>query len=198
MLNLSSRCVDFVLAFPQADLDTDIYMKIPQEIQQVDSEQCILKLNKNLYGLKQGSFNWFQKLKNALIDRKFKPSAVDPCIYFGKNAIAIVYVDDVIIIAKNDQIADSIAKSLFDSQENFDLTDEGNLDKYLGIEIKDLGHQSYELTQNHLIARIIKFVGLEETEKQKRTTPVGKPLLFKDLKGSPRKRVITIEQPLEC
>ena len=67
-----------------------------------------------MHRLKQGSFNWFLKLKNALIDRKFKQSAVDPCVYFGKNAIAIVYVDNVIIIAKNDQIADSIVKSLFD------------------------------------------------------------------------------------
>ena len=43
MLNLSSHCVDFVLAFPQVDLDVDIYMKIPQGIQQVDSEQCVFK-----------------------------------------------------------------------------------------------------------------------------------------------------------
>jgi len=167
MLNLSSRCIDFVLAFPQADLDMDIYMKLPQGIQQVDGEKCVLKLNKSLYGLRQGSYNWFQKLKQALIDRDFCPSAVDPCVYLGKNAIAIVYVDDVIIVSKSNKILDSIVKSLFKGQENFDLTEKGTLEKYLGIEIKDLDKNTYELHQPHLIDRIIKFVGLEETEKQK-------------------------------
>ena len=79
-------------------------------------------------------------------------------------------------------------KSLFEGIEKFNLTDEGSLDKYLGIEIKDLDRSTYELKQPHLIERIIKHVGLQDTEKQKRTTPVGKPLLYKGLKGAPRKK----------
>eukprot|EP00956_Cyclotella_meneghiniana_P041039 scaffold212605_cov23-Cyclotella_meneghiniana.AAC.1 len=44
----------------------------------------VLKLKKNLYGLKQASFNWFDKLKTGLVDRGFKPSQIDPCLYFKK------------------------------------------------------------------------------------------------------------------
>ena len=115
--------------------------------------------------MKQGSYNWFQKLKKALVDWDFAPSAVDPCVYFTKNAIAIVYVDDVIIIAKNKSILDSIVKSLFDGEENFNLTDKGSLNTYLGIEIRDLDKETYELNQPHLIDRIIKYSGFQETEK---------------------------------
>jgi hypothetical protein len=48
---------------------------------QVDTEnesKCyILKLNKSLYGWKQASLNWFEKLKQGLIDQGFHPSAIN-------------------------------------------------------------------------------------------------------------------------
>jgi hypothetical protein len=55
-----------VLAFPQADLDIDIWMELPigfQTIEDPDHSQLyLLKLKKNIYGLKQASFNWYEKL----------------------------------------------------------------------------------------------------------------------------------------
>jgi len=79
-------------------------------------------------------------------------------------------------------------QSLIDGEENFNLTDEGSLEKYLGIEIKTTGKDTYELTQTFLIQRIIDLANMDSTERQKRATPVGKPLLFKDLKGKCRKK----------
>jgi hypothetical protein len=53
---LDSKAIDFVLAFPQAELDFNIWMYLPIGFQ-IDTEnesKCyILKLNKSLYGLKQ-------------------------------------------------------------------------------------------------------------------------------------------------
>jgi len=80
-----------------------------------------------------------------LIDRNFNLLAVDLSVYFTKNTIAIVYVEDVIIVTKNKLILDSIIKSLFEGEEKFNLTNEDLLDKYLGIEIKDLVKDTYEL-----------------------------------------------------
>ena len=62
MLDLSSKSIDFMLAFPQADIDADVYMRLPAGFEQIDGEHCYLKLNKNLYGLRQGSHNWYLKL----------------------------------------------------------------------------------------------------------------------------------------
>ena len=63
---LESKLIDFVLAFPQADHDIDIWMELPigfQTIEDPDHSQLyVLKLKKNLYGLKQASFNWYKKL----------------------------------------------------------------------------------------------------------------------------------------
>ena len=63
MLELLSRSVNFVLAFSQADIDADVYMKLPARFKQYEGKKYILKLNKNLYGLCQGSHNWYLKLR---------------------------------------------------------------------------------------------------------------------------------------
>ena len=70
---LDSKAIDFVLAFPQAELDVDIWMYLPIGFQvDTDNESKqshLLNLNKSLYDLKQASLNWFEKLKQGLIDR---------------------------------------------------------------------------------------------------------------------------------
>jgi hypothetical protein len=53
--DLETRSIDFVLAFPQADLDVDIYMELPYGFDFDGQRHFLLKLNKNLYGLKSAS-----------------------------------------------------------------------------------------------------------------------------------------------
>jgi hypothetical protein len=47
--------VDFVMACPQAPIEMDMYMELPQGIQTThgDSNDNVLKLEKNIYGQKQ-------------------------------------------------------------------------------------------------------------------------------------------------
>ena len=52
---LHTRSIDFILAFPQADVKVDIYMELPLVCSPEngeDSRKYVLKLIKNLYGLK--------------------------------------------------------------------------------------------------------------------------------------------------
>ena len=58
------------------------------------------------------------------------------------------------------------------------------MDKYLEVKVRDLGNDTFELAQPHLVDRIIEFVELRDAKP--RETPVGKPLLNKDLNGTPR------------
>ena len=52
-----SRSINFVLAFPQAELKEDILMEIPAGFSNSDiKKQYVLKLDKNLYGLKKCGF----------------------------------------------------------------------------------------------------------------------------------------------
>ena len=78
-----SRSIDFVLAFPQAELKEDIFMEIPAGFSNGElKRQYVLKLDKNLYGLKNAAFNWFQMLSDGLTNQKlnFKASEIDPCV----------------------------------------------------------------------------------------------------------------------
>ena len=83
---LESKAINFFLAFPQVDLKVDIWMNLPIGFQVYGQTETyfdrhyVLKLNKNLYGLKQGSFNWYKKLKTSLVNRNLKPSDIDPCL----------------------------------------------------------------------------------------------------------------------
>jgi hypothetical protein len=99
---LDSKSINFVLAFPQTNLDVDIWMELPQDIAVVNcndqSRMCVLKLKKSLYGLKQASLNWFEKLKLGLTNHGFTPSAMDPCPYMKKDMIVLTYVDECIIV----------------------------------------------------------------------------------------------------
>ncbi len=88
---LESKSIDFVLAFLQADLDVPVYMEHPAWVNPIvisdKNQRCyVLKLNKSLYGLKQASYNWFEKLCEWLVTHNFIQSQVDKCIFFWKKS----------------------------------------------------------------------------------------------------------------
>jgi hypothetical protein len=98
---LSLKSIDFVLAFPQADLEVPVFMELPLGFNAPDSQHrkhYVLQLNKSLYGLKQAGYNWFAKLSNGLKDRGFVPISIDPCVFFGQGCIILTYVDYCIIV----------------------------------------------------------------------------------------------------
>ncbi len=106
-----------------------------------------MRLNKSLYGLKQAGYNWFAKLSNGLEDCGFVPSSVDPCVFFSKDCIILTYVVDCIVVAKSMNCIDELITSLHGGNENFVLQDEGSIDKYLGVNIRQIGKDSFELSQ---------------------------------------------------
>ena len=65
----------FYFSYPQADLDVDIYMELPQGFNVgPESRRSVLKLQKNLYGLKQVGHNWLEKISSALGNLSINPS----------------------------------------------------------------------------------------------------------------------------
>jgi hypothetical protein len=142
---LRSRQVDYVSAYTQAPLDCELYMNIPPGFivqngnlvfthasTRGNSSDFVLRINKNMYGLKQAGNNWFDTLKESLITRGFKQSSIDPCLFIRSNCIIVVYVDDCLLFAKSDAVLDSIIASL---QSKFNLTTEGDVGAFLGVDI---------------------------------------------------------------
>ncbi len=122
---LDSKAIDFVLAFPKAELEVNIWMYLQIGFQvdtKNESNMYILKLNKGVYGLKQASLNWFEKLKQGLIDHGFHPSEINPCLYFKRGMIIITHVDDCIIVSNSMKDINTFVKFMKDDPEGYVLT----------------------------------------------------------------------------
>ena len=124
--DLETRSVDFVLAFPQAEVNVPIFMELPMGFSCENSSQYVLRLNKNLYGLKDASLNFFKMLKKGLERCGYdKQCASDPCVFLGKASIVLVYVDDCIIFQKKgSNEADELIRKLQEGPEKFTFTDD--------------------------------------------------------------------------
>ena len=77
--NQHTRQVNFTLAFPQADIEFPIYMKMPPgiKVKEGNRHTHALKLKKNLYGQKQGSRICLLHLTTKLKELNFKQLAFD-------------------------------------------------------------------------------------------------------------------------
>ena len=98
--------------------------------------------------------------------------------------IILVYVDDFIILADYWARIHVLINSLKKGKEKYILTEEGSIDKFLGIRRSKIYDNQYELAQPLLVERIIEFIESEHPAKlngKKSITPVGKPLLHRYL-----------------
>ena len=104
--NMIVHQMDFDMAYLNADLDIDVYVKQPDGF--VEEPNMVWKLKKSLYGLKQSGRMWNKLLNKFLTSEGFVRSMTDPCLYTyfdGKNTVnIIVWVDDLLIAARNQQI----------------------------------------------------------------------------------------------
>ena len=82
---LNTRSIDFVLAFPQAEINANVFMRLPFGFESLSDDQLyVLRLKKNLYGLKDVSKTFWDKLRTTLLQPTygFHQSQVDPCLFF--------------------------------------------------------------------------------------------------------------------
>jgi hypothetical protein len=84
-------------------------------------------------------------------------------------------VDDFIIIGDTSDRINELIQSIHDSNENFVLQDEGSIDKYLGVKIKQLDNFSFELTQPFLIEQVTRFLGLIIDKPMRSSHRLGGP-----------------------
>ena len=95
--------------------------------------------------------------------------------------ILLTYADNCIIISPSKTSIYCLILSMQTGPENFKLTHEGDVNKYLGVQITKLDNNSFELSQPFLIDCLLSFLGLcnnqFETDTKSSLTPVMKELL---------------------
>ena len=75
----ATKKIDFILAFPQADIQHNNYMNLPKGVKTThgDGNSHILKIKRNLYGGKNTGKVLFDHLKDALENIGFQQSQSD-------------------------------------------------------------------------------------------------------------------------
>lgn len=85
-------------AFLDGDLHETVYMMIPQGLPQTEPNK-VCKLLKSLYGLKQASRSWYEKLTALLVQSGFTQVSSDHSLFTKHSATTftalIIYVDDI-------------------------------------------------------------------------------------------------------
>ena len=176
LLNLYSHKVDYVQAFSQATLDDeDVFMELPPGYKsKSNSKDVVLKLKKNLYGLKQAAYNWHELLKSGLLKLGFKQSQIEPCLFMKENIVCVLYVDDTLFFSSDDALIDKHISALQSLQ--FELTDEGDVDTFLGVKITNNADGSITMTQPSMIEQVLSVLGLSNDSKCHKTPATSPPL----------------------
>jgi hypothetical protein len=100
--NMHMHLANIKYAFLNADLQEEIYMRQPRGAK--DGTPRVMRLLKNIYGLKHASREWYKLFHQALSSLGLKRAASDTIMYTMNHpvhgiCIVLVYVDDILIVS---------------------------------------------------------------------------------------------------
>ncbi|CAA7062683.1 unnamed protein product [Microthlaspi erraticum] len=172
--DLELEQLDVKTAFLHGDLKEKIYMTPPEGYGQMFKENEVCLLNKALYGLKQAPRQWNEKFDNYMSEIGFVRSNYDSCAYVkslsdGSLMYLLIYVDDMLVAAKNKEAILQLKKDL---SSKFEMKDLGAARKILGMEItRDRAAGALWLSQEGYLNKILETYKMEEAKSV--TTPLG-------------------------
>ncbi|KAK2426061.1 putative mitochondrial protein [Trifolium repens] len=149
--------LDVKSAFLNGKLEEEVYVEQPQGFKVKGEEHKVLKLNKALYGLKQAPRAWNKRIDEFLKQAGYTKCTVEHGIYVkGQNqsdlSIVCLYVDDLLITGSNRR---EIERLKFQMNKEFDMTDLGNLNYFLGLEFTETS-KGLVIHQRKYITDILK------------------------------------------
>ena len=121
----------------------------------------IARLKRNLYGSKSAPKLWYKCLHEVLIELGFKSVAGHPCLFIrittvaGKEVIVVmgIFVDDLLVTGNSVEEIAAIQEKM---KSKFVLTDQGELEYYLGVEVPKIGESTLLLHQTGYAKKILE------------------------------------------
>ena len=157
---------DVTNAFTQSEIDATIFVEPPKGFDQEkgrDGRAKVLKLKKSLYGTKQASRLWQEKLAGKLVSLGFSRSKTDPCLFSrrdkqkGSVILIGVYVDDIIVAHNGVDFAWFTQE--FTGPQGFRSKHIGSLSWYLGMSIDQEPDFSISISQEQYVKKLLeKFI----------------------------------------
>ena len=165
-------------AFPNADVEEDVFVKIPPGYERSNKAgvPLVMKLKKNLYGLHQSPNNWFGTIDQCLGDIGFRPLQPDPCMYIYEDEVGFVvltlYVDGFLLLGANKLLLNKLKKKLMDRLRMMGM---GDVSRVLGMNdaLRDLTKGTITNKQRDNTEDMIERFGLKGYNPA--YTPGGEP-----------------------
>ena len=152
--------IDISCAFPNGDLEEEIYMQQPPGYEQMGSG-IVCKLKKSLYGLKQAARQWNKKLHVTLVELGYRRMESDRSVYvYTKDGVLVVipvFIDDITLASNSQSKIDSTIQEL---QSHFKLRNLGPTSLLLGMKVtRDFSKHSISLGQRQYIIDMLEKYG---------------------------------------
>ena len=176
--DLKTLQVDYVAAFIQSEIDTEVFIEMPRGF---TIPGKVLRLRKSLYGLKQSPRLHYTNLKTKLQNLGFTQSEIDPCLFVSDKVVVLLYVDDTLMFARDNSDLEAVVSGL--RSQGMDLEKEEDVAGFLGVLVDRRSDGSIHLTQKGLIQRIIEALNIGHKPTTKTPTKLG--VLGSDVDGEP-------------
>ncbi|KAG6438866.1 hypothetical protein O3G_MSEX000286 [Manduca sexta] len=145
------------IAFLNGVLKEEIYMVHPDVGSDNKNNGKIVKLNKAVYGLKQSSRLWYEKVDKCLTELGFNRSYIEPCVftkfYDDDKIIIALCVDDFFVYSNSKLETDNLTSIL---SSKFNIKDLGQVKQCLGMRVKfDNNNNACTLDQEQYIDQLL-------------------------------------------
>ena len=193
-------CFDATRAFLWGELEEEIYMKLPNGFRLPPDTalptgargllDCVWRLTRSIYGLKQASLVWYSKIRGVLEHLGLVRSEVDHALFRfrgtwrGVEVVAIIalHVDDGLGGSNHQPYLDWVKSEI---RKEFGLKDLGPVRCFLGVEFeRDLTNRILWMHQASYIKVLLEDHGMSDCNSVRtpmdtsRPSPVDSPALL--------------------
>ncbi|BBG98890.1 Disease resistance protein CC-NBS-LRR class family [Prunus dulcis] len=177
---LEMRLMDVITAYLYGELDTDIYMKVPEGFRLPEAARnkprgmFSVKLRRSLYGLKQSGRMWYNRLSKYLLKEGYTNDPICPCVFIKKSesgfAIVAVYVDDMNLIGTSEELQRTVNYL----KREFEMKDLGKTKYCLGLQIEHNAN-GILVHQSTYTEKVLKRFGMDKAH------PLSTPMVVRSL-----------------
>lgn len=124
-------------------------------------------LKESLYGLKQSPRQWYKRFDQFTIQKDYKRSNFDSCVYFkevtkNKYIYLLLYVDDMLLAYQDSKEIDKLKRMV---KAEFEMKELGLAKKILGIEIiRDRNKGTLFLSQWGYLEKVLSKFGMKDSK----------------------------------
>jgi hypothetical protein len=160
--NIKVYQIDVKSSFLNGELEKEVYIEQLEGFQLLENVDCVFKLKKVLFGLKQTPRAWYSRLDKYLQWTRFKKGSANNNLYIKvtQDSILLIefYVDGIILGSTDDRLRQKFTK---DMQNEFEMSLLGELSFFRGLQIRQR-NQGICISQTKYIKEMLKRFGMED------------------------------------